>query len=170
MRILLLLCFAVATGLANAAIAGFESLRWDMPLQEVQRSNPNFEEWPEQDFDLTSGKKVTQQRYGLRTFIAAGCTFSLKLEFMENQLSQVILSQHLTDETQCRPALLTELTNRYGSRPVIKSDLGVETFKWEISDASIVLRVDRLSNQREVTAVIYTSKATIDRLLRPKRL
>lgn len=94
----------------------------------------------------------------------------MKLEFMENQFSQVMLSQHVTDETKCRPTLLAELTNRYGNRPAIESAPSFETIKWETGEAWVVLRVDRLSDQREVTSVIYTSKTATDRLLRPKRL
>lgn len=169
-RTLLLLVLLATSGIANAVVAGFDTLRWDMSRQEVQRLQPNFEEWDEEGTDLFSRKPVTNQMYGLKTYLIGGCKFALKLEFVENRLSRVVLNQHHTDETKCRPMLLADLALRYGDRPKYGNTPYGETFRWDTGSETIVLRVDQLSDQRESAAVIYTSKVAISRLLQPNKL
>jgi hypothetical protein len=96
--------------------------------------------------------------------------FSAKLEFLENRLSQVILDQAISDDRRCRAGLLAELTESYGARPKIESRGGFETFTWDTRDTTVVLRVITLDDKSEVSAVIYTSKASLQRMLKPNKL
>lgn len=110
-----------------------------------------------------------RQRYGLKSYVAAGCRFALRLEFVENRLVQVRLHQHFTDATKCRRALLAELTKRYGDRPVVKVDGSLEQSKWNTRDEEIVLLVWQLSDS-DHSEVVYSSHAGFARLRKPNKL
>jgi hypothetical protein len=53
-----------------------------MTRQQVERAYPHFEE-----FYTTAGEKV----FGLKSYIAAGCEFTVFLSFLDNRLQQVHL-------------------------------------------------------------------------------
>lgn len=122
--------FMLASAKANAAVAGFEGLDWGMTHQQVQTQYPNFEEWDEPDFDIFSGKQVVKHRYGLRSHIAAGCNFELKLEFSDNKLVQALLDQNLADSTDCRAIVRKQLYDKYGSKHLLSNAADFNILTW----------------------------------------
>jgi hypothetical protein len=161
--------------LTYADIGGFNFLKWGQSKQEVQKHYPNFESWSGQDnFGYLLGGPLNVQYYGLKHHLAAGCDFEVKIFFLDNKLTQVILEQSNNCTKDCYDEVLDELTRLYGNK-VEYSKTGkstdFQTLKWSRGESTIVLRKIKLNEDRWQTAVVYTdSKQFNGPLFRKKQL
>lgn len=147
-----------------ADIAGFDSLRWGMTLQETQHVYPNFEEWDYSDIDPFTVKRVVRHTYGLRSHIVAGCVFALELGFIDNKLYQVVLDQHLDNDMDCQVDIKRMLLEKYGHY-IVSGSQGEDILSWSSALMSIVLRIEQLSSGKQHLVVVYTNDKAVKELL-----
>lgn len=122
-----------------AGLAGFDKLRWNMTRQEVQAKYPNFEEWNEKANSIFIGDYIEHQ-FGLKSYFVAGCEFALTLNFVENKLSQISLSESFEHRADCAEDIERMLRTAYGKDKKRKPEANdsIRFLEWEVGETAIV--------------------------------
>jgi hypothetical protein len=121
---------------AADGIGGWPLLHWGMSKQQVERVYPNFEE-----FDYAYPME-TRKEFGLHSYHAAGCEFSMILRFSDNKLNSirlysVTIEKGSFNDQICRAK--DTLSETYGQPEEVITDIipNMTMFKWVVGDTEI---------------------------------
>ncbi|MFZ2078307.1 MAG: hypothetical protein WAV38_16960 [Xanthobacteraceae bacterium] len=149
---------AVADG-----IGGWPLLHWGMSRQQVERAYPNFEDWDQPNPFTNSG---WIKRFGLRTYLVGGCTFSVYLDFLDNRLERIQLDAYPQkkgkegfQDQACRSVKDT-LSEKYGQFTINKNDIdpSAPTLEWKSGETEISFMAASPPGDVSWISVVYMNK------------
>jgi hypothetical protein len=147
---------AVADG-----IGGWPLLHWGMSRQQVEQAYPNFENWDQPNAFTASG---WIKRFGLRTYLVGGCSFSVYLDFLDNRLERIQLDAYPKKEGKegwqdqsCRSVKDT-LSEKYGQFTINNIDPSSPTFEWKSGETEISYNAYSPPGDHSWISVVYLNK------------
>ena len=157
-------------GAMSATVGPFDALRWAMTVQEARSAYPSFETWKQQDVDVLDPKLLlTKEHFGLRSYWAEGCNFTVSLLFDENKLRTVSLEQIASSEAgssrDCHDAVIADLSKKYGHNVNINQLGGQLSYSWSITKTEITAAPLKLRDGTYLINIVYTSMIWMDDLI-----
>ena len=147
---------------AGDGINEWLKLRWGMTEIQVEQAYPSFETWQYQGPPIND-KIDTYTAIGFQSYVALGCKFELKLNFLDNSYEGFALRFIGSDAENCRELITRALTNSYRTpslhQPIFKS--GSPSYEWQ--SGNLTVRLEQISDQ--VFIVSYSHTGAIRRLV-----
>jgi hypothetical protein len=161
--LLLQIQFAVADG-----IGGWPLLHWEMSKQQVERAYPNFEHF-DHIYPIGTQKVV----FGLASYFAAGCTFSVILDFLDNKLMQISLESTVIKKGSYSDRLCharDALSKLYGQPEVVTIVPTMPILKWVVDDTEVSYSSLSIPDDWYEVSITYSQKGYWERKFLEKRL
>jgi hypothetical protein len=147
---------AVADG-----IGGWPSLHWGMSRQQVEKVYPNFEDWEQPNAFTNSG---WEKRFGLKSYLVGGCTFSVYLDYLDNRLERIQLDAYPQktgkegfQDQACRSVKDT-LSEKYGQFTINNLVPRSPTLEWKSGETEISYMAASISSDYSWISVVYMNE------------
>lgn len=122
---------------------------------DVRQAYPHFQTWKYQGPPI-EGKTDTYTAIGFQSYVALGCKFELKLNFLDESYEGFALRFIGPDAESCRELIAQALTSSYGTaslhRPIFKA--GSPSREWQ--SGNLTVRLEEISGRVFIVSYSHT--------------